>query len=201
MTSTPPPWASSLRRERHGGGDDDGVPGERCAVAVDGVAGTEEDTTVLIDVLANDTLGLPNESDENVALLGLGSADPGSVASTGNGADTRVRYVPDAANSGTDDFTYDVCQETEGEPGERCDTATVTITVLPADEPNPPSEPECTARGTKGADKTRGTPKRDVICGFRGDDTIYGMGSNDVIVGNSGSDTIQGGAGDNLTQQ
>jgi hypothetical protein len=86
--------------------------------AVDDTPTTDEDTTVDIDVLAND-----EDADEGAALevfvLEFG-ATLGSVAIVNN----QVRYVPPADFSGTDSFGYTMRDEHGVES-----SATVTVTV------------------------------------------------------------------------
>ncbi len=87
--------------------------------AVDDAALVNEDSSVTIDVLANDT---------DVE----GAIDPSTVSVTGgpsNGTvnvnpDGTIDYTPDADFFGSDSFTYEVC-DVDGD----CDTATVDITV------------------------------------------------------------------------
>ena len=94
-------------------------------VADDDTDTTDEDTTVAVDVLGND-------SDVD------GTLDPSSVAITGapsNGgvfvnADGSIDYTPAVNFHGVDTFDYEVCDD-DGE----CDTATVTITVNPINDP------------------------------------------------------------------
>jgi Ca2+-binding RTX toxin-like protein len=59
----------------------------------------------------------------------------------------------------------------------------------------PPHAQLCTIKGTKGDDRLRGTPGRDVICAYSGDDTIDALGGNDFVFGQAGNDRIDGGPG------
>ena len=97
-------------------------------VASDDAGTTDEDTSVTVDVVANDT-----DLD--------GSVDPATVAVTsgaGNGTTSvdpvsgEITYTPDADFAGTDSFTYEVCDD--GAPV-LCDTAVVTVTVDPVNDP------------------------------------------------------------------
>ncbi|HEY5650101.1 MAG TPA: Ig-like domain-containing protein, partial [Acidimicrobiia bacterium] len=85
--------------------------------AGDDAAATNQDTSVSIDVLANDTdpLGDP--------LVVAAVSAPGNGTSSINGDDT-ITYTPNAGFFGTDSFTYDVCDN-----GGLCDTGAVTVTV------------------------------------------------------------------------
>ena len=90
-------------------------------VANDDIATTDQDTSVTIDVLANDT-----DEDEGDDLLVV---IPDSITSPSNGTavlndDDTVTYTPEPGFNGTDSFTYEA---SDGKGG--TDTATVTVTV------------------------------------------------------------------------
>jgi hypothetical protein len=89
--------------------------------AVDDTATTNEDTAVIVNVLANDTgLGdLP---------LTVTVTDPPRGTATVN-ANNTVTYTPDANLSGPDTFQYTV-RDVDGQTA----TATVTVTVTPVDD-------------------------------------------------------------------
>jgi hypothetical protein len=91
-------------------------------VAVDDSATVEEDSGRPISVLANDTD--PEGSALSISALGTPSAG-GTVMVTGN----QVQYAPAANFHGTELFTYTVSD------GELTDTATVTVTVTPVNDP------------------------------------------------------------------
>ena len=86
-------------------------------VALDDPATTDEDTAVLVDVLANDTD--PNVGDV-LSVTAVTQGTNGAV--TNNGTD--VTYTPNPDFNGADSFTYTV---SDGNGGS--DIATVTITV------------------------------------------------------------------------
>ncbi len=91
-------------------------------VAVDDSATTPEDTAVSVTVLAND-------SDPDADTLGVtGATDPANGSVTVNG-DNTITYTPDANYSGADSFDYTI---SDGNGG--TDTATVSITVTPAND-------------------------------------------------------------------
>ncbi|MCG8406610.1 MAG: tandem-95 repeat protein [Phycisphaerales bacterium] len=99
-------------------------------VAGDDAAVTDEDTSVSVDVLAND-------SDID------GSLDPSSVAVTSGPSDGSVSintitgeitYLPDSHFNGMDSFTYEVCDTGTPLPGQ-CDSASVSITVNAVNDP------------------------------------------------------------------
>jgi CSLREA domain-containing protein len=49
--------------------------------------------------------------------------------------------------------------------------------------------------GTNGAEKLKGTSRKDVIAALGGKDTVSGLAGNDVICGGGGKDTLKGGKG------
>jgi len=85
-------------------------------VANDDTAETDYETTVIIDVLSNDS-----DADSDTLTIT-------SVSTPANGqaviSDNKIEYTPNDGYSGTDNFTYTV---SDGKGGE--DDATVTITV------------------------------------------------------------------------
>jgi PKD repeat protein len=91
--------------------------------AVDDSATTSEDTSVTIDVLANDT-----DVDEDTLTV-LSVTEPITGSATIN-LDETITYTPDANFSGTDSFTYTI---SDGNGG--TDAATVTIAVNPVNDP------------------------------------------------------------------
>ncbi len=94
-------------------------------VAVDDSAPTPYGTAVAIDVVDNDTDADGNLADTTVTI----TAQPthGTVTVAANGI---VTYTPAAGYIGTDTFTYQVCDSASA-----CDTATVTVTVNPPNDP------------------------------------------------------------------
>ena len=91
-------------------------------VAADDSATTPEDTPVTIAVLANDSD--PNGDPLTVSAVSA----PAHGAATTNG--TTVTYTPAANYNGADAFTYQAC-----DPSRSCDTATVTVQVVPVNDP------------------------------------------------------------------
>ncbi len=106
-----------------GGGEDGGAPVEP-PTAVNDTATTNENTQITIDVLGNDTL-------RNNASL-----DTFDTRSTNNGtiteASNRLIYTPANNFTGTDTFTYRICDALSSP---NCDTATVTVTVTDTGNP------------------------------------------------------------------
>jgi len=102
--------------------------------ANDDTAETNEGTEVLIDVLANDKdNGGVIDRNGSITIIKeaqQGTAEVINVSSFGGTANVRtlrsyeVRYTPSAGFSGSDSFTYKVCNEVN-----LCDTAVVSITV------------------------------------------------------------------------
>lgn len=88
--------------------------------ALDDAASTSANTSVQIDVLANDTDPDPNDT---LTVTGVGAAANGQ---TSVGAGGIITYQPNPNFVGTDSFTYTV---SDGRGG--MDTATVTVTVRP----------------------------------------------------------------------
>lgn len=103
---------------------DDGIQQAQNDVALG-----DEDNEIVIDVLANDEIGL--------TILAV--AD-GSFGTTTLNADGTVTYVPAPDTSGTDTFTYTVSDE-------NADTETVTVTVTVAPVNDAPVAGDDTASG------------------------------------------------------
>lgn len=96
-------------------------------VAVDDTATTPEDTAVVIDVKDGDT------DPDGDALTVQSVTDPpkGMAQIITSGPDAgKVHYTPDANFNGTDSFQYTISDANGGE-----DTATVTVTVDPENDP------------------------------------------------------------------
>lgn len=62
----------------------------------------------------------------------------------------------------------------------------------------PRARPACTIRGTRGADRLRGTDGPDVICALGGDDRVRARDGDDVLVLGPGDDAFRAGPGDDL---
>ncbi|MFC2079240.1 Ig-like domain-containing protein, partial [Candidatus Bipolaricaulota bacterium] len=91
--------------------------------ALDDVSEADEDTAVVIDVLANDLLGV-----EPTVIIGLQDGAHGSTQDNGDGT---VTYTPDPDFDGMDSFSYTI-QDSDG----NTDSAVVSVTVYPTnDEP------------------------------------------------------------------
>jgi large repetitive protein len=87
--------------------------------AVNDSATTPEGAAITINVLSNDT------DPQNQALTVVSATDPPHGTATVN-ADGTIRYLPDAAYSGTDSFSYTV-----RDPDSNTDTANVLVAITP----------------------------------------------------------------------
>ncbi|UCG83439.1 MAG: tandem-95 repeat protein [Dehalococcoidia bacterium] len=97
------------------------VPGNVAPVAADDQATTTEDTSVVIDVCANDT-----DADGTIDVTSVGIVVGPAHGSASVSATTgKVTYNPDSGFSGTDTFTYRVTDDSGG----LSNVATVTVTV------------------------------------------------------------------------
>ncbi|NOX88708.1 MAG: tandem-95 repeat protein [Calditrichaeota bacterium] len=92
-------------------------------VAADDSLGIDEDSTVTIDVLANDS----DPDGDNLSIVSATSPKHGTVTIEG---DSAITYSPDLNYSGADSFNY-VIQD----PGGLTDTAQVKITIREINDP------------------------------------------------------------------
>jgi predicted extracellular nuclease len=153
--------------------------------AVADTASVNENATITIDVLANDTDA--NVGDTLTLVSVTASTDAGR-ASIVNG---KVVYVADgdaadqlkAPNSLVDTLTYQV-QDSRGE----ISTGTISVTVKGvADAP--------VRNGTANGDTLNGTALEDRINGLGGNDKLSGAVGADTLDGGAGNDTLSGGVG------
>jgi len=84
-----------------------------------------EDDTVLINVLANDSMGIAGFDTSSITI----TSPPMNGMVTVN-TDGTITYIPDPNFTGTDDFNYQVC-DTSG----FCSIATVMVTTTPVNDP------------------------------------------------------------------
>jgi len=88
---------------------------------------TDEDTPVVITVLPDDS---DPDSEDTLYVNSVSNPPNGSASINPDGT---ITYTPDADYDGpTDTFTYEIC---DGAPGELCDSATVTVTINPVNDP------------------------------------------------------------------
>jgi len=88
--------------------------------AIDDSVETPEDIPIIINVLANDLIN------ENILIESASVPSNGSVVKTEN----LIEYTPDPGFNGFDSFIYTI-----GDGSGATDTATVTVTVLPVNDP------------------------------------------------------------------
>ena len=93
-------------------------------VAEDDAASTPEDTPVDIPVLINDS-----DPDGDIITVTTIITPPANGTVVIN-PDGTITYTPDPDFAGSDSFVYEIC-----DPSGLCDTATVTITVTPVNDP------------------------------------------------------------------
>jgi hypothetical protein len=105
-------------------------------VAADDGATTTVDQPVDIDVVTNDT----DVDGDTLSVTGVTQGAHGGVTINPDGT---VRYTPDPGSSGSDSFTYTVC-----DPSAACDTATVDVTITNTNLP--PTANDDTAAGAWG---------------------------------------------------
>ena len=104
-------------------------------------AETLEDTPTVVDVLSNDR----DPDGDRLRLASVGAAENGTTAVVSGG----IRYAPDLNWHGTDRFAYTVA-----DAGGLTATATVTITVLPVNDPPEAVDDEAETLGTSGRGST-----------------------------------------------
>jgi len=93
--------------------------------ANDDTAVTAEDTPVTIDVAYNDTD--PNGNLDPSSAIEIAAPSNGTLV---NNSDGTFTYTPNPGFTGSDNFVYEIC---DTDP--LCDTATVSITVTPPNDP------------------------------------------------------------------
>ena len=101
------------------------TPVDDFPVAVDDTETVAEDTPITIDATANDT-DIDGDLDPTSVTIDSQPTN-GTVVVNGYGT---ITYIPDADFFGTDTFTYTVCDDTG-----LCDVGTVTVEVLPVNDP------------------------------------------------------------------
>ena len=108
--------------------DDTPAPNPLPPVAQDNNTTTNEDTARIIDVLANDSD--PDGNLDPTSVTVTVAATNGTTAV--NATTGAVTYTPNANFNGNDTFTYQVC---DASVPPLCDTAVVTVTVNPINDP------------------------------------------------------------------
>ncbi|WP_446376697.1 Ig-like domain-containing protein [Coleofasciculus sp. D1-CHI-01] len=166
-----------------------------------------QDTTVTIDVLANDSDPVEGDSvfiDSFDAISLLGS----TISQDDNGTpndltDDQLVYTPEFGFVGTDSFTYTI---SDGNGG--TSTATVDVIVEPIQDMTLLGTPlddtlvanigNDTLFGLMGEDILNGKAGDDFADGGADDDQLQGEAGNDTLLGNSGNDFLDGGEDDDL---
>ena len=115
-------------------------PANNPPVAMDDMVTTEQDTSVTIDVLANDE----DADGEQLTVTDAGPADYGTVSVAANGA--TVTYTPNTGYTGEDTFEYTVSDGTDRDEG----MVTVTVTAPPPPANNDPVAMDDTAETDEG---------------------------------------------------
>ncbi|WP_298943670.1 VCBS domain-containing protein, partial [uncultured Psychromonas sp.] len=163
----------------------------------DGTLGTEINTAVILDLLANDT-------GEGISINSISQPENGTVSIT----DGSVTYTPDADYTGIDSFTYNIIDEngnisntatayvtvTHSAESGLIDADTVDDTTAPTDETVEPVDEVDTVSSEDQV--LLGDGNANTINGGTGNDTIYGYSSNDTLSGGAGNDQIFGGDND-----
>ncbi|MDJ0660362.1 MAG: Ig-like domain-containing protein, partial [Crocosphaera sp.] len=130
--------------------------------ALDDIAHTDENSPVVIDVLANDS-----DIDGDILTVdSTGLANHGTVTLNEDGT---VTYIPEQDFFGTDSFTYQVTD------GINSAEATVDLTIYEV-IPNP------------NITLVTGTIYGDILTGTENNDLIVGGGGGDMLTGNGGDD-------------
>ena len=149
-------------------------------LAVNDQATTDQDISVMIDVLQNDT-----DLDGDNLNIASASAQNGSVSIK---PDQTLNYTPNTNFTGTDTLIYQI---EDGSGGLASASVTIDVNAMNA-------TPAMTLIGTSG---------HDTLTAGEGDDILVGLGGNDIMVGGAGDDqfliegygnywdTIQGGEG------
>ena len=102
------------------------LPVDDPPVAGDDAVQVAEDGAVTINVPGNDT-----DPDGDLDLTSVAILDqPANGTVSVDPITGEIAYEPDADYNGTDSFTYQICDSLN-----ECDTATVTVDVLPIDDP------------------------------------------------------------------
>jgi VCBS repeat-containing protein len=167
-------------------------------VAVTNTLSLSEDAApTTINVLANDTDVDAGDSKTIVSVDTTGLQGSVAIAADGSSLVYTVASAFQNLNTGqsaTETFSYTMRDGAGAQS-----TATVTLTIVGANEPviyvNPPAPPAGAILGTSGDEILNGTAGADHIYGRPGDDEISGLGGNDAIFGEADDDTLNGDAG------
>lgn len=147
------------------------TPENDAPVAAGDLAATETDTSILFNIVANDS-----DADGD-ALTVTGVTQPANGTALDNG-DGTLTYHPDPGYDGIDSLTYTVSDGSGA-------TASATVTVFVGN----------TVFGTDAGEAVAGTLGTDIIYGFGGADTLTGDAGDDLLIGGAGADSLSGGSG------
>ena len=155
-------------------------------IAVDENATTNRETSVTIDVLANDT----DDDGDTIQLDDFSQPTNGAVSRDENGTpedlgDDLLIYTPRADFTGTDSFTYSISDSNGG-----IATATVTVEVTPTQNRIVGTPSDDILLGTSRDDVILSLGGADILAGGRGDDTLNGGGDRDILIGGIGNDVF-----------
>lgn len=153
--------------------------------AVGDVAAANEDASVTIDVLANDT---DKNTVDTKTLVSVSATAKGATVAI---VDGKIVYTADpdsfdlltTGQTANDSFSY-VMRDAAGK------TSTATVQVTISGVANAPTQ-----TGGTGNDSLTGTAGDEKLDGAAGNDTLVAGGGADTIVGGAGADSIEGGAG------
>ncbi|QLE59832.1 putative Ig domain-containing protein [Nostoc sp. TCL26-01] len=148
-------------------------------IATNDTAQTNQNSAVIINVLAND-------SDIDGSLVPSAIAlttNPSHGTVSLNSSTGAATYTPTTNFVGTDSFTYTI----KDNEGGISNAAKVSITI---------NSTSNLIEGTLGADVLVGTEQNDRINGKTGNDILWGRAGNDTLLGGNGNDILWGGTGD-----
>tara|TARA_R110000850_G_scaffold238024_3_gene362698 strand:- start:658 stop:4581 length:3924 start_codon:yes stop_codon:yes gene_type:complete len=140
-------------------------------VAIDDSVSTTEDTSITIDVLANDS----DIDGDNLTVISA-SASNGSVVINADGS---LAYTPDTNFTGVDTLSYAVNDSNGG-------SSNATVIV------------EVNASSSGPSNIINGSGSHDTLIGSQGDDTLVGGSGNDYLDGGEGDDILIGGEGNDI---
>ena len=98
---------------------------QEAATLVDDVVTTDEDTSMIVDIYANDS-DLPTTGSLTTTNPSNGTIAINNNGTPNNPTDDIVTYIPNPDYNGPDSFNYTICNSMGD-----CSTATVSVTVLP----------------------------------------------------------------------
>jgi VCBS repeat-containing protein len=157
---------------------------------------TDEDSSIVIDVLAND---IDVDGDAlTITDAGIATDANGNIAGSTEIVEVdgrqQIRFTPDDSldaldegDSETVSFSYTISDE-HGQSS----SAEVSVNVTGVDDGPTIKE----IFGTRRSERLTGTEESERISGLDGNDTIRAGDGDDTLVGGAGSDNLYGGSGD-----